>query len=280
MMFEAKGLITPVVTALNEKEEFDPGMYKEFINHLIDAGVSGIFPLGTNGEFYAFNQEEKLEIIKTAVEAVNGRVPVYAGTGCVTTKETIEFSKKVQDLGVDCLSVISPYFVAVSQDDLYEHYSAVAKAIDMPMLLYNIPARTGNNIAFGTVKKLMEFENIIGIKDSSGNFDNTLKYIENTDPRIQVLAGSDSLILWTLMAGGTGAISGCSNVFPELMVSIYKYWLPAISRRPMKHRRRSVRSATSCRWATRTRWSSWPSICAAGRSARQDVRRTARIRRS
>ena len=223
-MFEAKGLITPVVTALNEKEEFNPEMYKEFINHLIDAGVSGIFPLGTNGEFYAFSQEEKLEIIKTAVEAVNGRVPVYAGTGCVTTKETIEFSKKVQALGVDCLSVISPYFVAVSQDDLYEHYSAVAKAVDMPMLLYNIPARTGNNIAFSTVKKLMEFENIIGIKDSSGNFDNTLKYIENTEPRIQVLAGSDSLILWTLMAGGTGAISGCSNVFPELMVSIYKYW--------------------------------------------------------
>ncbi|SFB07088.1 4-hydroxy-tetrahydrodipicolinate synthase [Selenomonas ruminantium] len=223
-MFEAKGLITPVATALTDKEEFNPEMYKEFINHLIDAGVDGIFPLGTNGEFYAFNQEEKLTIIKTAVEAVNGRVPVYAGTGCVTTKETIEFSKKVKDLGVDCLSVISPYFVALSQDDLYEHYSAVAKAVDMPMLLYNIPARTGNNIAVGTVKRLLDFENIIGIKDSSGNFDNILKYIENTEPRIQVLAGSDSLILWTLMAGGSGAISGCSNVFPELMVSIYKYW--------------------------------------------------------
>ena len=192
---------------------------------LIEAGVHGIFPLGTNGEFYAFNNDEKYEIIKTAVEAVNGRVPVYAGTGCVTTKETIEFSLKVKDLGVDCLSVISPYFVSVSQDDIYNHFSAVAKAVDMPILLYNIPARTGNNIDFKTVKKLMEFENIIGIKDSSGNFDNTLKYIENTNSRINVLAGSDSLILWTLMAGGTGAISGCSNVFPELMVSIYNYFI-------------------------------------------------------
>ena len=154
-MFQAKGLITPVLTALDENEQFNPSMYKEFINHLIEAGVSGIFPLGTNGEFYAFNQEEKLEIIKTAVEAVNGRVPVYAGTGCVTTKETIEFSQKVKDLGVDCLSVISPYFVAVSQDDLYEHYSKVAKAVDMPILLYNIPARTGNNIGFGIVKQLL-----------------------------------------------------------------------------------------------------------------------------
>ena len=224
-MFEAKGLITPVLTALDENEKFNPTAYKDFINMLIEAGVHGIFPLGTNGEFYAFNNEEKYEIIKTAVEAVNGRVPVYAGTGCVTTKETIEFSLKVKDLGVDCLSVISPYFVSVSQEDIYNHFSAVAKAVDMPILLYNIPARTGNNIDFKTVKKLMEFENIIGIKDSSGNFDNTLKYIENTNSRINVLAGSDSLILWTLMAGGTGAISGCSNVFPELMVSIYNYFI-------------------------------------------------------
>ena len=224
-MFQAKGLITPVVTALTENETFDAGMYREFIDHLIDAGVSGIFPLGTNGEFYAFNQEKKLEIIKAAVEAVHGRVPVYAGTGCVTTKETVEFTKRVEDLGVDCLSVISPYFVAVSQEDLFGHYSAVAEATKLPMLLYNIPARTGNNIAYTTVKRLMEqHKNIIGIKDSSGNFDNTLKYIENTVPGINVLAGSDSIILWTLMAGGTGAISGCSNVFPELMVSIYKYW--------------------------------------------------------
>ncbi|ERL25403.1 4-hydroxy-tetrahydrodipicolinate synthase [Mitsuokella sp. oral taxon 131] len=224
-MFEAKGLITPVVTALTEEETFDAGMYREFIQHLIEAGVDGIFPMGTNGEFYAFDSEEKLAVIKTAVEAVGGRVPVYAGTGCITTKETVEFTKRVEALGVDCLSVISPYFVAVTQDDLLEHFSAVAASTKLPMLLYNIPARTGNNIAFTTVRKLMEsHENIIGIKDSSGSFDNTLKYIENTKAGINVLAGSDSLILWTLMAGGTGAISGCSNVFPELMVSIYQYW--------------------------------------------------------
>ena len=223
-MFEAKGLITPVVTALTEDEKFNPGVYADFIDHLITSGVDGIFPLGTNGEFYAFSQEEKLEIIRAAVRAANGRVPVYAGTGCVTTKETIEFSKKAADLGVSCLSVITPYFVAASQDEIYEHFCAVAEAIDLPILLYNIPARAGNSIAPATVKRLLAHKNIIGIKDSSGNFDNTLKYIENTEKDVQVLAGSDSLILWTLMAGGTGAISGCSNVFPELMVSIYDLW--------------------------------------------------------
>ena len=224
-MFKPEGIITPVLTALTAEEKFDPQEYTAFINHLIEAGVQGIFPLGTNGEFYAFSQEEKIEIIKAAVKAVNGRVPVYAGTGCVTSKETIELSLAVQAMGgVDCLSIISPYFVAVSQDDIYRHYSAVAKAVDMPILLYNIPGRTGNNIDWKTVKKLAAFENIVGIKDSSGNFDNTLKYIENTDPSINVLMGSDSLILWALMAGATGAIAGCSNVFPELMVSIYNLW--------------------------------------------------------
>ena len=224
-MFKPQGVVTPVLTALDENERFNPDAYKEFIDHLIKAGVHGIFPLGTNGEFYAFNQEEKLEIFKTAVEAVNGRVPVYAGTGCVTTKETIEFSKKVVDLGVDVLSVISPYFVSVTQDDIYRHFNSVAKSVNAPILMYNIPARTGNNIDYKTLKKLAEENsNIIGIKDSSGNFDNSLKYIENTTPNISVMAGSDSLILWTLLAGGTGAISGCSNVFPEVIVCSWEYW--------------------------------------------------------
>ncbi|MBP2631708.1 MAG: dihydrodipicolinate synthase [Firmicutes bacterium] len=223
-MFKPEGIITPILTTLTEDEKFNEKEYRVQINRLINAGVSGIFPLGTNGEFYAFSKEEKIEIIKVAVDEVNGRVPVYAGTGCVTTKETIELSKIAKDLGVDVLSIISPYFVGVSQDDIYRHYSAVAEAVDLPILLYNIPARTGNNIDYKTVAKLAKYKNIIGIKDSSGNFDNTLKYIENTDERLSVLAGSDSLILWTLMAGGSGAISGCSNVFPELMVSIYKLW--------------------------------------------------------
>ncbi|GMB01508.1 4-hydroxy-tetrahydrodipicolinate synthase [Pelosinus sp. IPA-1] len=223
-MFKPQGIIAPILTPLTAEEKFNEKEMRSQINRLIKAGVSGIFALGTNGEFYAFSQEEKIEIIKVTVDEVKGRVPVYAGTGCITTQETIELSKIAEDLGVDVLSIISPYFAGLSQDDLYRHFSSVAEAVDLPILLYNIPARTGNNIDYTTVKKLAKYQNIIGIKDSSGNFDNTLKYIENTDPRLSVLAGSDSLILWTLMAGGTGAISGCSNVFPELMVSIYELW--------------------------------------------------------
>lgn len=223
-MFKPQGIIAPILTPLTEDEKLNEQEMRNQINRLIDAGISGIFALGTNGEFYAFSMEEKIEIIKVTIDAVKGRVPVYVGTGCVTTQETIELSKIAEELGADVLSVISPYFSGISQENLYDHFSSVAEAVKLPIILYNIPARTGNNIEYATVKKLAKYENIIGIKDSSGNFDNTLKYIENTDPRLSVLAGSDSLILWTLMAGGTGAISGCSNVFPELMVSIYELW--------------------------------------------------------
>lgn len=223
-MLKPQGIITPIITPMTDDEKVNLKELKVQVNRLINAGVSGLFCLGTNGEVYALSTEEKLAIIKTVVEETNGRVPVYAGTGCIHTKETIDLSLTAKKLGVDALSIVSPYYVAVSQDDLYDYYSEIATAVDLPIILYNIPARTGNNINYKTVAKLAKYGNIVGVKDSSGNFDNTLRYLENTDKRLSVLAGNDSLILWTLLAGGQGAIAGTSNVFPELIVSIYKLW--------------------------------------------------------
>jgi len=223
-MIKPAGIITPMVTPMTADEKINETELRAQVNRLVSGGISGLFPLGTNGEVYALTTEEKLEILKIVVDENKGRLPVYAGTGCISTKETIEISIKARDLGVNALSIISPYFVAVSQEDIYRHYSSIAQSVDLPILLYNMPARTGNNIDYTTVKKLTKYENIIGIKDSSGNFDNTLRYIEDTDRRLVVLAGNDSLILWTLLAGGSGAIAGCSNVFPELIVSIYQLW--------------------------------------------------------
>lgn len=224
-MFTPKGVIVPIVTPMNDDGSINEAELRNQINRQIDAGIFGIFVLGTNGEFYALNDDEKLRIIKTAVEEVKGRVPVYAGTGCITTADTVNLSRKAEDLGVDALSIISPYFVNVSQDDIFRHFNKVAKSVKLPILLYNMPARTGNNINFKTIKKLaVENPNIIGVKDSSGNFDNTLRYIEETGDGVNALAGNDSLILWTLMAGGTGAIAGWSNAFPRLMCSIYENW--------------------------------------------------------
>lgn len=223
-MFKPQGIITPVVTAMADDERVNEKELRVQVNRQISCGISGIFALGTNGECYALTVQEKLDVIKIVVDETRGRVPVYAGTGCISTGETIWMSRQAKELGVDVLSIISPYFVAVSQDDIYRHYSKIAESVDLPIVLYNMPARTGNNIEYTTVLKLAKYPNIVGIKDSSGNFDNTLRYIENTDRRLSVLAGSDSLILWTLLAGGRGAIAGTANVYPEIAVSIYKLW--------------------------------------------------------
>ncbi len=223
-MLKPKGIISPIVTPMTEDEKINEKELRVQVNRLIEGGIYGLFALGTNGEVYALSTEEKLEVLKIVVDETKGRVPVYAGTGCISTNETIVLSKKAEEIGVDALSIVSPYFVAVSQDDLYRHFSSIAQSVKLPIILYNMPARTGNNIDYTTVSKLAKFDNIVGIKDSSGNFDNTLRYIENTDRRLAVLAGNDSLILWTLLAGGSGAIAGWSNVYPELLVSIYQLW--------------------------------------------------------
>ena len=165
--------------------------------------------------------------MEIVVEQANKRVPIYAGAGCVGTADTIELFKLAQEIGVDALSLITPYFVALNQNELYEHLSAVSKSVDIPIVLYNIPARAGMSIEYKTVEKLANnFSNIKGIKDSSGNFDNILRYIEVTNPdTFSVLSGNDSLILWTLMAGGKGGITAVANVLPEIMVSIYQNYI-------------------------------------------------------
>jgi 4-hydroxy-tetrahydrodipicolinate synthase len=223
-MFKPQGIITPIVTPMTKDEKINEGELRAQVNRQIACGINGIFALGTNGEVYALTTEEKLEVIKIVVDETRNRVPVYAGTGCIGTRETVRLSRQAQELGADVLSIISPYFVAVSQEDICRHYSTIAESVDLPIVLYNIPARTGNNIDYTTVRKLCQYPNIVGIKDSSGNFDNTLRYIENTDRRLSVLAGNDSLILWTLLAGGCGAIAGTANVYPEISLAIYKLW--------------------------------------------------------
>ena len=220
---EIKGVIVPLLTPMNADETINEKELRNQVNHQIESGIHALFPLGTNGEAYILSREEKEQVLKIVVDEAKGRVPVYGGTGCVSTKETIELSLKAKEIGIDVLSIITPSFAAASQDELYEHYREVAEAVDLPIVLYNIPARTGNALAPATVEKLSKIPNIVGVKDSSGNFDNMLQYIEKTRYRkdFAVLSGNDSLILWCLLAGGRGGIAGCANVFPSTMASSY-----------------------------------------------------------
>lgn len=218
-----QGIITPILTPMHEDESINFEELRSQVNRLIAAGVSGLFCFGTNGESYIISEEEKYEVLKEVIRETAGRVPVYAGTGCPGTKDTIRMSRKAKELGAAVLSIICPYFAAANQDEIYSHYAAVAEAVDLPIVVYNIPARTGNAVAPSTIGKLAHnFKNIVGVKDSSGNFLNMQQYIEETRDRedFSVLSGNDALIFDNLVNGGAGAIAGCSNIYPKTICSI------------------------------------------------------------
>ncbi len=223
---EIKGIIAAMATAMHEDGSINEAEIRRQVNRHIAAGVNGIFCLGTNGEFYILNADEKKLVMEICVDEARGRVPIYAGTGCVSTQDTIDLSLAAQEIGVDVLSIITPYFAALNQQELYRHYADIAAAVDLPIVMYNIPMRTGCAIEPETVSRLSrDFSNIRGVKDSSGKFENILAYIQGTNPEtFSVLSGNDALILKTLEHGGKGGITAVANILPEMMVSIYQNW--------------------------------------------------------
>lgn len=222
-----QGIITPILTPMYADESINFDELRNQVERLIRAGVSGLFCFGTNGESYILSEEEKYAVLEAVIDQTAGRVPVYAGTGCPGTKDTIRLSRKAQALGADVLSIICPYFAAANQTEIYNHYAAVARAVDLPIVIYNIPPRTGNKVAPDTVGKLArEFANIVGVKDSSGDFLNMQQYFEATRFRedFSVLSGNDALIFDNLVNGGAGAIAGCSNIYPKTICSIVELY--------------------------------------------------------
>lgn len=241
-----KGIVVPIATPMHENESINLSVYQEQIDRQIEAGIHGIFCLGTNGEFYVMSEDEKLAVIEATVKYTAGRVPVYAGTGCASTRDTIRLSKQAEEMGVDALSIITPYFAAASQDEIVWHFTTVAEAVNLPIILYNMPARTGNIISPATAEKLSHIDNIVGIKDSSGNFDNMKQYIELTAERgFKVFSGNDSLILWNLLAGGSGGIAGCANVYPKTLASIYNTYVKGDVQKAMEIQD-SIRPLRNC----------------------------------
>ena len=218
------GMIPAMLTPFNHQGELNEAVAEQMTERFIQAGVDGLFCLGTNGEFFAMSPDEKVRLIEVVMNKADGRIPVYAGTGGISTKETIELSLKMKALGVDALSVITPFFLPYTQEELKQHYIQLAEAVDLPIILYNIPGRTGVNLEPETVSELAKIPNIVGIKDSSGKFELIQEYIRVTDNNFSVMAGNDSLILDTLIAGGKGAVAATSNVSPDWIVNLYTNW--------------------------------------------------------
>jgi 4-hydroxy-tetrahydrodipicolinate synthase len=219
---EIRGIIPPVATPMQANEDLDLPRLKWFLDQLIAGGVHGVFVLGTNSEFYALDEREKQEVISTAVDHVRKRVPVYAGTGAETTREAIRLTKLAEREGADGVSVITPYFVAPTQQEIFYHYRRIAENTSLPVILYNNPATCGGvKIDVDTLARLSELSNIAAIKDSSGDLQNTNEYVRVVPDRFAVLQGRDTLIYPSLLCGARGAIPASANIAPALCVQIF-----------------------------------------------------------
>ena len=221
-MAEIKGIIPAMVTPLDDQEELDEAALRHLVNYLIERGVHGLFPVGSQGEFYALSPEEKQRVWEIVVEEAAGRVPICAGTGAITTRQVIELNKIAEKAGVNAVSVLTPFFIHPTEAELYDHYAAIAEATSLPVLLYNNPGRTGVNFSASFVARLGEHPNIAGIKDSSGDLTLTIEMVRQTDEDFTVLMGRDSLIFAGLQHGIKGAIAATANVAPALVVEIYE----------------------------------------------------------
>lgn len=220
-----KGVITAMLTPFDENENIDYESTKRLIDSLIDKGINGLFILGTNGEFTSMKRSEKIEYAKFVSEYVSNRVPIIIGAGECSTRSTIQLINDLKHLKPYAFSVITPYFHKLSNTELLTHYLKVSESVDQNILLYNIPGLTGNTITSEIYEKLLEKDNIIGIKDSSGSIDLLSSYCKITPKNKAVYIGSDSLFLNALELGAVGGVSGLSNVIAEDFVKLYELFL-------------------------------------------------------
>lgn len=221
-----KGIICAMITPFDENQNINPQATCELIDYLVGKGVYGLFILGTNGECHVLTDDEKVEFAKIVVNHTNNRVPVFVGTGGNSTREVISLSKRMESIGASALSIITPYFVTPTQEELILHYKTIANSVNLPIMMYNMPGKTGINIEPESVRELAKIKNIVGIKDSSGKLDNMKAYIEVTKGEdFSIFSGSDSLILDSLKAGGQGAVAATANFLTEIDIAIYENFM-------------------------------------------------------
>jgi 4-hydroxy-tetrahydrodipicolinate synthase len=213
------GVITATPTPFTPSGDLDEECLRRLIEDFVAAGVHGISVGGSQGEFYALGHDERVRLIQVAVETVRGRAPVYAGTGGTTTREAVALTRAAQEAGADVAMVITPYFIAPSPAELLAHYRAVAAATSLPVLIYTNPPRTGVTISPELWRQCAGIENVVGIKDSSGDLSLVIGYLATGGA---VFCGRDTLAFAMLAHGAAGAISPAACVFPRLMVRMYE----------------------------------------------------------
>ena len=214
-----KGVATALATPFAENG-VNVTEFEKFINFQINSGVNALVVCGTTGESSTMTKEEKIAAIKCAVKASAGRVPVIVGTGSNNTNSAIEMSMIAEELGADGLLIVTPYYNKTSQKGLIQHYSAIANYVSLPIILYNVPSRTGLNIQPETCFELSKIDNIVGIKEASGNISQVAKIAKLCGKDFSIYSGNDDQIVPILSLGGKGVISVLSNVNPALACKI------------------------------------------------------------
>jgi 4-hydroxy-tetrahydrodipicolinate synthase len=205
-----------IVTPFKENGEVNYEKFAELLEFQIKGGTDAIIVCGTTGEASTLTHEEHLDVIKYCVEKVNGRIPVIAGTGSNCTQTAIFLSTEAEKYGVDALLTVTPYYNKATQKGLFQHFKAIADSVKVPVILYNVPSRTGCNILPETVVKLCtEVENIVGVKEASGNISQVTKLMSLAEGRVDLYSGNDDQIVPLLALGGKGVISVLSNVAPR-----------------------------------------------------------------
>jgi 4-hydroxy-tetrahydrodipicolinate synthase len=211
-----KGIYTALVTPF-AGEALDESSLERLVEWQISEGVDGIVPCGTTGEASTLSYEEHERVIEITVKIARGRVPIIAGTGSNSTKETIELTQAARDLGADGALLVAPYYNRPSQEGLYRHFKAVAESVDLPMVLYNIPTRTSVNMLPDLVARLAAVPNIVGIKEASGSLQQVTDIFRLTKGEFSIISGDDNLFLPMMAVGATGVISVVSNILPARM---------------------------------------------------------------
>ena len=218
-MFE--GVLTALVTPFRDGD-LDEDALRDLIERQIEAGVDGLVPCGSTGESATLSHKEHEVVVEIAVQAARGRVPVVAGTGSNDTAAAIEFTRHAKRAGADGALLISPYYNKPTQQGIVEHYAAVACAAQLPLLVYNIPGRTGSNILPATMARLADIEHVVGVKEASGNLGQISELIARCPDDFDVLSGDDALTLAMLAVGAGGVISTTSNVAPVEMCELVR----------------------------------------------------------
>jgi len=210
-----------LITPMYENGDIDFDALEKLVNFHIESGTKAIVSVGTTGESATLNHDEHIEVMKKTIEYSNGRIPVVAGTGANSTSEAIELTEAAKDINADACLLVTPYYNKPTQEGLYQHYKKIAESVEIDQILYNVPGRTGVDMSVDTVARLANIENIIGVKDATGDLNVAKSLIQKCPESFILLSGDDATAIDFVIMGGHGGISVTANVVPKLLSTAY-----------------------------------------------------------